>query len=243
MAEDALLRHDLAEAERLYREAIQKDVRNEVALAGLGWTYHLALERDNAASYFTQCLTLNPTNVECIRGRASVILSQGDILLAETWVDRAMQIDPGNADVQVTKALLLLAKGEISEARVLLEKVVTAYPTDSKYWLPYVESLLREGQTLKAKSKVEEALQLPSAPRRTTAMLWMVRARILLEGSAQNQHDCTQADKASLWIDEASRSLDEAKKTGVEIPNLAMVDEQLQRRRLDLRSKCPEMLP
>jgi putative aminopeptidase FrvX len=64
-----------------------------------------------------------------------------------------------------------------------------------------------------------------------------------LEGSAQNQQDCTQADKSSLWIDEAARSLDEARKTGVEIPNLAMVDEQLQRRRLDLRSKCPEMLP
>lgn len=243
MAEDALVRHDLAEAERLYREVIREDARNEDALSGLGWTYHLALERENAANYFTQCLAINPTNIECIRGRASVILSQGDTLLAETWVDRATQIDPSNPDVQVTKSLLLLAKGDITEARILLEKVVASHPNDSKYWLPYVESLLREGQTLKAKDKVEEALRLTSAPRRTTAMLWMVRARVLLEGSAQNQQDCTQAEKSSLWIDEAARSLDEARKTGVEIPNLAMVDEQLQRRRLDLRSKCPEGLP
>lgn len=235
--------HDLAEAERLFRSVIAKDSQNEAALAGLGWTYHLALEKDNAASHFSQCLAVNPNNVECIRGRASVIMAQGDMLLAETWIDRAVQLDPANPDVQVTKALYLLATGEITPARVALEKVVNQQPNNAKYWLPFVESLLREGQTLVAKEKVEQALQIPSAPRRTSAMLWMVRARVLLDGSAQNGQDCTQSIKSSLWIDEAERSLEEARKTGVEIPNLAMVDEQLQRRRLDLRDKCSEVVP
>ena len=242
-AERALEEHDLAEAERLFREVIAQDSKNEQALAGLGWTYHLALEKDNAVNNFSQCLSVNPENIECMRGRASVILAQGDALLAETWINRAEQLDPGNPEVQVTKSLWLLSTGKISDARVLLEQVVSKHPQESKYWVPYVESLLREGQTKKAKEKAELALQISPSPRRTVAMLWMVRARILLEGSAQNGQDCTQAINSGLWIDEAKRSIDEAKKTGVEIPNLAMVEEQMQRRRLDLRSKCPEILP
>ena len=235
-AKQALDAHDLATAEKLYREALGHDPSDTKALAGLGWTYHLALKPEEAANSFTQCLNQQPTNTECIRGRSSVILSQGDILLAETWIERAQQISPDDPELQITMALLHLAKGEITQGREILESVVQRFPTNSRFRLPYSESLFREGQSERALENVEEALKI-SAPRRTVAMLWVLRARILLDISAKSEN-CSDVSKIQQWVDEAERSLFEVKETGVAVPNLAIIERQMHRRRTHLQEKC-----
>ena len=83
---------------------------------------------------------------------------------------------------------------------------------------------------------MEEALKL-SAPRRTVAMLWVLRARILLEISAKSEN-CSEVSKIQQWVDEAERSLTEVEKTGVAVPNLAIIERQMHRRRTHLQEKC-----
>ena len=46
----ALDAHDLAAAEQAYRKALDREPSHAEALAGLGWTYHLAGQRGAARS-------------------------------------------------------------------------------------------------------------------------------------------------------------------------------------------------
>ena len=65
--------HDLAKAEQQYRAILESNPQEDEALAGLGWTYYLALKRDDARrSQFSYCLSIEPTNVECIRAVSRV---------------------------------------------------------------------------------------------------------------------------------------------------------------------------
>ncbi len=56
--EAALAAHDLATAEQSFRTALDRDPRHVGALAGLGWTYHLAGQRSAARSAFSRCVDL-----------------------------------------------------------------------------------------------------------------------------------------------------------------------------------------
>ena len=88
-AQAALDIHDLAQAESLFREAVTKAPQNLNALVGLGWTYQLAGERSAAAKVFDRCLRVEKKNPDCMRGRASVALSQGDVSKAKSLIESA----------------------------------------------------------------------------------------------------------------------------------------------------------
>ena len=59
-AKESLDSHDLATAEKQYRTILESNPQEIEALAGLGWTYHLALKREEALSQFSYCLGMNP---------------------------------------------------------------------------------------------------------------------------------------------------------------------------------------
>ena len=88
-----------------------------------------------------------------------------------------------------------------------------------------------------------EAGLILEIPRRTSAMMWILRARILLELSAKSGDDCAQITEIQQWVSEAERSLDEANNTGVEVPNSGVIQRQFQRRRTTLQEKCANNVP
>lgn len=237
-AKESLDAHDLSAAEKQYRSILEDNPQEVEALAGLGWTYHLALKREEALSQFSYCLGIDPQNVECIRGKSSVILAQGDPIKARLWLDKALLIAPDDPEVLVTEAIWLLAQGEISKASRQLEMIVRRVPNNGRFRLPYAEALLRERKTREALEQTEVALQ-SDIPRRTQAMVWILRARALLEISSSAGEDCSQLDAINKWVLEAERALDEATVTGVEVPNSAMINRQLGRRRTTLQEQCP----
>ena len=237
-AKDSLDSHDLAKAEHQYRAVLESNPKETKALAGLGWTYHLALKRDEALSQFSYCLSIDPTNVECLRGKSSVILAQGDATKARLWLDKALLIAPDDPEVLVSEAIWMLAQGEISKASRQLELVIRRVPDNGRYRLPYAEALIREGRTKEALEQTEIGLK-GEIPRRTQAMIWILRARALLEISSSAGEDCSQLETINVWVSEAQRSLDEADGTGIEVPNSAMINRQLGRRRTTLQEKCP----
>lgn len=237
-AKESLDSHDLATAEKRYRAILQSNPQEIEALSGLGWTYHLALKRDEALSQFSYCLGIEPTNIECIRGKSSVILAQGDANQARLWLDKALTIAPDDPEVLVSDAIWMLAQGEISKASRQLEMVIRRVPGNGRYRLPYAEALIREGRPKDALEQTEISLQ-SDIPRRTQAMVWILRARALLEISSSAGEDCSQLNAINAWVSEAERALDEAAATGVEVPNSAMINRQLGRRRTTLQEKCP----
>ncbi len=237
-AKESLDSHDLAAAEKRYRAILESNPQEIEALAGLGWTYHLALKREDALSQFSYCLGIEPDNIECIRGKSSVILAQGDSKLARLWLDKALMIAPDDPEVLVSEAIWMLAQGEISKASRQLEMVIRRVPDNGGYRLPYAEALLREGRSKDALEQTELSLQ-SEIPRRTQAMVWILRARALLAISSSAGEDCSQLSTINAWVAEAERALGEAESTGVEVPNSAMINRQLGRRRTTLQEKCP----
>ena len=109
LAKEALDQHDLSKAEQLYRLAVQKSPKNTEALSGLGWTYHLALEREASAQSFDRCLQIEPENGECLRGRASVALAEGDVVKAKSLLSMAQMKYPDDPQISSTAALLDLS--------------------------------------------------------------------------------------------------------------------------------------
>ena len=237
-ARESLNAHDLASAELQYRSILEKDPQQTEALAGLGWTYHLALKREDALRQFAYCLGVEPNNVECIRGKSSVLLSQGESSQSRLWLDKALSLSPDDPEALVSDAIWKLSQGEITKASVQLSLVIRRFPKRGKYRLPYAEALLREGKTKEALREVETGLNL-DLPKRTIAMMWILRARILLEISASAGEDCEQIDAIEAWVNEADRSIKESVSTGVEVPNSGMIQRQLQRRRTTLQEICP----
>ena len=242
-AQDALEKHDLVLAEQNFRKAIQINPNDQKAIAGLGWTYHLALEKMMAVQSFERCLQLNKENIECIRGRASVALAQQESQLAESWLQEARKLAPDDPEVQLSTALLYLAQGETEMALEKLEAIVRRFPERSEFRLTYAESLLRNKRFEEALEQTEILLSDGEIFPRHQAMSWILRVRILLEGSAGGlQTDCSQKDVVWSWVLEAERSLEKVKEVGIAIPNLAVMQRQIGRRKNDILAKCSNSL-
>ena len=239
----ALENHDLVLAELSFREAIQLDPNDQKAIAGLGWTYHLALEKLMAAQSFERCLQLNEQNIECLRGRASVALAQQDTQLAERWLQKAETIAPEDPEISLSRALLDLSLGENEKVHDSLEAITRRFPERSEFRLTYAESLLRNKRFEDALKQTELALSDEKLLARYQVMCWILRVRILLEGSAGVlQVECSQKNNVWKWVLEAERSLGEAKAVGIAIPNIAVIQRQIGRRKNDILAKCPNSL-
>ena len=239
-AKIALDEHDLSAAEVLYRRAIQEDPRDTEAMSGLGWTYHLALQREAAAQSFERCLEVDPQNASCLRGSASVALASGDIVKAKTLLSVAQAEHPDDPEILSTVALVNLSEGNITTARDQYARLVSRFPTRTEFLLGYSEALLLNSETKKALNNTEIALQDPTLLLRYRAMFWLLRARVLLEGSAGTlQEDCQQRDQVLEWIAEAERSIEKAIETGVSMPNFAILNRQVLRRKSTVMEKCP----
>jgi Tfp pilus assembly protein PilF len=239
-AQLALGQHDLVLAEQHFREAIQLDPNNPKAIAGLGWTYHIALEKMLAAQSFERCLQIDKQNVECMRGRASVALAQQEFQVAEHWLKQAHGINADDPELQLSMALLELSQGEHEVALLSLEAMTRRFPLRSEFRLTYAETLLRNKRFEEALKETETVLNDESLLPRYQAMCWMLRVRILLEGSSiVLERSCVQKGEVWKWVSEAERSLERAKSIGISIPNLAVVQRQIARRKNDILSKCP----
>jgi Tfp pilus assembly protein PilF len=240
LAKDALKKHDLSNAEKLFRLAVQRSPKNTEALAGLGWTYHLALEKEASAQSFDRCLQIEPENSECLRGRASVALSEGDMIKGKGLIAFALQANPDDPEVISTSALFDLSEGNIASAKSKYASLVSRFPERSEFLLGYSEALMQSTEVEMALVNTEKALENTSLLPRYQAMFWLLRARALIEGSAGAvKQNCQQREQVLKWIEEAERSLAMAKETGVELPNKAIIDRQVLRRKSFILEKCP----
>ena len=234
--------HALVKAETHYRRALDKDAANAGALEGLGWTYQLAGEQHSAQGSFRQCVRVHPEHVGCLRGLANVAMTAGNSVRAERLLQRALVAAPNDVHVLGSMALLALAKGDVEEAGDRFEALVAQEPATAEYHLGLAEVRLRQKQTEQALERVEAGLKTPNAPARTRALLWQLRARILVAASAgrEDASRCAQtAPPVRAWLDAAGKSLDQAEATGAKLADLVVVRRLVRRRHAVLDDLCP----
>jgi len=242
----ALESHQLGEAERLFRKALDRDPSHLDALAGLGWTYHLAGQRNAARSAFARCVDLSMEQAECLRGLGSLALAEGQLAVARDMLARARAVAPDDPKVLSSLALMALTTGDAKKAESAYEELVARFPLDAAYRLGLAEAVLRAGRPQDALTVVEEALAVADSPKRYQAMLWQLQARALIaaSGGREDPNDCPgTAPAVREWLDAADAAATQAGLLGVNLPDLPAVRRQILRRRAVLDSACPMAAP
>ena len=238
--------HQLADAEQSFRKALDRDPDHLDALAGLGWTYHLAGQRNAARSAFARCVDLSNEHAECLRGLGSLALAEGQLAVARDMLARARAAAPDDPKVLSSLALMELSTGDPAAAEKAYEELVARFPDDAAYRLGLAESVLRDGRPEDALTIVEAALRLPDTPKRYQAMLWQLQARalVLASGGREDPEDCEgTAPAVRQWLDAADGAVVHAGSFGIDLPDLPAVRRQVLRRRAVLDANCPLAAP
>ena len=244
-ANQALERHDLAQAEALFREAVQKDPKNTKALVGLGWTYQLAGERSAAQKVFNRCLRVEPKHPDCLRGRSSVALAMSEMTKAREVIEEAYAAHPDHPGVLSSLALFRMHEGNVHKAKEIYTSLIRRFPGKAEYHLGLGEAELRLRNPEETVSITQKALAMKNTPLRYQAMLWVLRTRALISASAgrENSEDCPgTAPQVDAWIRQAEMAMKEAEKSGIELPEFPVLKRQVLRRNAIFEENCPRRL-
>jgi Flp pilus assembly protein TadD len=234
--------HDLAAAERHYRDAIARDPAHTEALAGLGWVYLLAGQTDAAAGSFFQCVAADPQSPECLRGSAAVASGKGQPAEARRLLNEALVLDPHHSGVLSSLALLDLAGGELETATRRYLQLVEREPDRAEFRLGLAEVKLRSKAYDEALAQIEAGLGVKNSPKRTRAMLLQTQARALVSATANRvkPDDCAGTVGAvSAWLDAADEAVTQAEASGVSLPDLRVVKRRVRNQRIRVTEMCP----
>jgi len=238
----ALDRHDLSAAERHYRDALQRDPVHLGALRGLGWTYHLAGQRDASRASFERCIDLSPEDVVCLRGLGSIALAEGDQPRARRLVEQAWRQAPEDPDVTASMALLDLVAGDYEQASERYEGLVRRYPDRGEFCIGLGEVRFRQDRPAETLEIVQQGLHDDDMPLRHRARLWLLMARALVKSTAGREDPARCSETVPpifAWLDEADAALDQAQATGVDLPDLPAVRRLVLKRRGVVEDACP----
>lgn len=238
---EALDAHQLAEAERLYREALDREPTQPEALSGLGWTYQIAGQKEAAMGAFDRCMAARPEDVSCMRGKASVLLAMGNPGAAGELLSKAHTLAPEDAGVESSVALLDMAQGDLDSAAKRYNALVQRFPNMAEYRLGYAETLLRQKKAEESLAAVDEALKLEDTPVRFVTMLYLLKARALVAATSGrlDPKDCAgTAPPVLAWLDAADAALTQARATGVDTDADA-VGKLVAKRRGAIEDRCP----
>lgn len=238
---ESLDAHELSAAEAHFRKALDREPALPEALAGLGWTYQIAGQREAAEGAFKKCLEVLPDEVSCLRGMASVTLASGNPATAQELLAKALQLAPEDPGVQGSQAILEMTLGNLDQAAARYKGLVERYPSMAEYQLGYAEVLLRQKKPEEALAQVDRALALPETPPRFVSMLHMLRARTLVATTSGriNPKDCAgTAPPVLAWLEAADEALLSAKAAGVGT-DISQVQRLVARRRGAVEDRCP----
>lgn len=128
--EEALLKDDQnnQEAEGLYQLAIQNGDAKEDALCNLGIMKSEKDEKGRAIDYLTQALQINPRHFEAHYNLANVYSDLGNLKLAKTHYEVAIEIEPEYPNSYYNLGLVLISQKDYLKAIQIINKYIDLSP-------------------------------------------------------------------------------------------------------------------
>lgn len=128
--EEALIKDDQhdQEAERLYKLAIENGDAKEDALCNLGILKSEQDEKGQAIDFLTQALQLNPRHFEAHYNLANVYSDLGNLKLAKTHYEVAIEIAPDYPNSYYNLGLVLISQKNYSKAIEIINKYIDLSP-------------------------------------------------------------------------------------------------------------------
>lgn len=237
----ALERGDLVEAEAAWREALDDDPGSAEALYGLGWTWHLAGQRDAARGAFNRLVEQHPDSPLGYKGQGSLALAEGNLALARERFAAALERAPGDPAIRQSQGLVELAAGDPAQALVTFEALLAEDPTRTEVATGKAEALLQLGRDEEAVAAARAAVEVGGTSRAGAgARITLARALLAATRARVRVDDCAgTAVPVYRWLEEADRVLDEAEATGVRPPDLLDTRRAIRRRRAAVDDQCP----
>jgi tetratricopeptide (TPR) repeat protein len=241
-AEAALHNGDLSGAEAGFRAHLSSEEASVDALYGLGWVYHLEGDDSRARDYFTSCVRVDPEDYRGPKGLGSVAMGVGNIALARSYFERALELSPGEPSVVNSLALTLSGQERFEEAIELLRPLVLSWPERGEFGLNLADSLSRMGEYDEALEVIESSLAVDISEARFRALFFELRARIILAMTAGRIEPgvCGELSEGLLeYLRVADSELDSAERLSP-LPDISAVRLMVHRRRSALQEYCLE---
>jgi tetratricopeptide (TPR) repeat protein len=127
-AADLLAGEEYSQAEKVYRELVDKEPDNPNAFIGLGASLQMQDRYDAAAAVYEQALEIDPTSVEAYIGLGSANVGMGEYEAAVAAYADALALDEENPNAHWGMALSLEILGRNEAALDHLMQVVELLP-------------------------------------------------------------------------------------------------------------------
>jgi len=237
----ALDEGDMVRAEAAFRAALDREPGHPEALYGLGWTWHLAGQTDEARTAFEQLRVAHPESPLGYRGLGSVAMAEGNLPAARRSFQAALERAPGDLEIRHSLALVDLSARNGEAAAQALEALCAEVPERGELHQARAEALLLVDRGEDALAAADLALARSETPR-SSALARLTRARVLLSlaGGRVDPADCAgTAPPVYAWLEEADRMLDEAVALQAGTPELTSARQTVLRRRGHVDDLCP----
>lgn len=152
-----------AEAERLFRSALDATPRNGDVFVDLGLALAFQNRFDEARKAFEQALRLAPGSPDAILGLARIDLYTNSLDSAKNRVDGVLAKLPTSADALSLKARIRLAQGDAEGAEADFRRLVATNPRELDYQLGLGDSLRAQLRDQEARIAYEAGLAIAPA--------------------------------------------------------------------------------
>jgi tetratricopeptide (TPR) repeat protein len=159
LAENSIRAGDLAEARRVYEQALNANILGEDALLGIARTYLSDRAPEKAMEYTLKAVAQNPSSTDAYSLAGQIAEGGNDFETAEKYYQRARKLAPGSTQIASRLSSLYerrksedLRKGHIEHAIDNLTKSIEVSPSMKKYFdlaVVYLQFYSKSGQRSK----------------------------------------------------------------------------------------------
>ena len=141
----------LQEAEAIYRQILEIQPANHVALHHMGLIAHHVGKPQIAVDYMSRAIAIHPDEATCHNNLGEAYRMMGNAEKAAAHFEQATRLKPAYADAFYNLGVLLHEQGKLEEAGAYYHKALSLQPAS-----PWASNNL--GNVLKAQGRLEDAL-------------------------------------------------------------------------------------
>jgi tetratricopeptide (TPR) repeat protein len=176
MADQLTAKGKFEQAEDLYRQAINRNPKNPVALVGYGMLLGKEFKLDAASDQFDKALALDPQNAMAHAGKAIVLVNRlqssnmtvqknkiSSLQQAENECNQALQLDPQMQEAHYARGLVYREQKRFDDAAREFQAAIQSDPKYSDAYAGLGMTKLAQGNVPEAMSNFQQAIKLTSS--------------------------------------------------------------------------------
>ncbi len=149
------------EALSLYYKILADDMNNSVNYYNVGLLYDTFREFELAVSYYKKSIRIDGSNIRSMNNLARIYIDEiKDYNIAQTYLDRAIEIAPQDAEAYNLYGNISLLKNDYSIALEYFKKAIFLDPNYFKNYYDIAVAYYATGNTEEAIANVNKSIEL-----------------------------------------------------------------------------------